>query len=95
VLIEPDGSIRIAWSADGYEAIHVRARFRSREELADYARGIADEALFDRTLAGLRTALRARYPGAFDLTTHEPQGRPWSVIVAFHPPPGTPRPDPW
>ena len=95
MLIEPDGSIRIAWSADGYEAIHVRARFRSPEELADYARGIADEALFDRTLAGLRTALRARYPGAFDLTTHEPQGRPWSVIVAFHPPPGTPRPDPW
>ena len=81
VLIESDGSIRIAWNADGYEAIHVRARFRSREELADYARGIADEALFDRTLPGLRVALRARYPGAFDLVTHEPQGRPWSVIV--------------
>ena len=96
VLIEPDGSIRIAWQADGYEAIHVRARFRSREELADYARGIADEALFDRTLAGLRVALRARYPGAFDLVTRtSPQGRPWSVIVDFHPPPGTPRPDLW
>ena len=52
VLIEADGSVRIAWKADGYEAIQVRARFRSREELADYARGIADEALFDRTLAG-------------------------------------------
>ena len=95
MLIESDGSIRIAWQADGYEAIHVRARFRSRDELADFARGIADEALFDRTLAGLRVALRARYPGAFDLLTHEPQGRPWSVDVVFHPPPGTPRPDPW
>ena len=95
VLIESDGSIRIAWNADGYEAIHVRARFRTREELADLAWGIADEALFDRTLPGLRVALRARYPGAFDLVTHEPQGRPWSVIVSFHPPPGTPRPDPW
>lgn len=95
MLIEADGSIRIAWDADGYEAIHVRARFRSPEELADYARSIADEALFDRTLAGLRVALRARYPGAFDIVTDEPPGRPWSVIVVFHPPRGTPRPDPW
>ena len=93
MLIEADGSIRIAWDADGYQAIHVRARFRSREELADYARGIADEALFDRTLSGLRVALRARYLGAFDLTTHEPPSRPWTVIVDFHPPRGTPRPD--
>lgn len=93
MLIEADGSIRIAWQADGYEAILVRARFRTREELADYARGIADEALFDRTLAGLRVALRARFPGAFDLVTHEPAGRPWSVVVTFHPPKGTPRPE--
>ena len=93
MLIESDGSIRIAWEADGYQAIHVRARFRSREELSEYARGIADEALFDRTLAGLRVALRARYPGAFDLITEQPQGRPWSVIVNFHPPKGTPRPE--
>ena len=95
MLIESDGSIRIEWNADGYEAIHVRARFRSREELAERARGIADEALFDRTLSGLRNALRARYPGEFDLVTREPPGRPWSVVVSFHPPPGIPRPDPW
>ncbi len=94
-MLEADGSIRIAWDADGYQAILVRARFRPREELAEFARGIADEALFDRTLSGLRVALRKRYPGAFDLFTHEPQGRPWSVIVVFHPPQGTPRPDPW
>ncbi len=93
VLIESDGTIRIGWDADGYEAIHVRARFRSREELAEYARGIADEALFDRTFAGLRVALRAKYPGAFDLVTKQPVGRPWTVIVDFHPPRGTPRPD--
>ena len=88
-----DGSIRIAWLADGYEAVLVRAPFRTREELAGYARGIADEALFERTVASLRVALRARYPGAFDLVTHQPAGRPWSVVVTFHPPMGTARPD--
>ena len=72
MLIEADGSIRIAWLADGYEAVLVRAPFRTREELADYARGIADEALFERTVASLRVALRARYPGAFDLVTSAP-----------------------
>ena len=94
MLIEADGSIRIAWLADGYEAVLVRAPFRAREELSDYARGIADEALFERTVASLRVALRARYPGAFDLVTHQPAGRAWSVVVTFHPPMGTPRPDP-
>lgn len=93
MLIEADGSIRIAWEADGYQAIHVRARFRTQDELAGYARGIADEALFERTVASLRVALRARYPGAFDLVTHQPPGRPWTVVVSFHPPQGTPRPE--
>ncbi len=93
MLVESDGSIRIAWDADGYDGIHVRARFRPMEDLAGYARAIADEALFERTLAGLRVALRARYPGAFEIVTREPAGRPWTVIVEFHPPRGEPRPE--
>ena len=93
MLVERDGSIRIAWHADGFEAIHVRARFRAPEELAAWARGIADEALLERTLQGLRARLRDRYPGAFDLTTRETADSPGTVIVTFHPPRGTPRPD--
>jgi hypothetical protein len=92
-LLERDGSIRIAWYADGFEAIHVRARFRTPEELAAWARDIADEALLERTLRGLRSRLRERYPGAFELTTREPVDRPGTVFVTFLPPPGTPRPD--
>jgi hypothetical protein len=94
-MLEPDGSIRIAWHADGYEAIVVRARFRSRAELDAYARGIADVALLERSRAQLAVALRRLYPGAFDLLTSEPQGRPWSVIISFHPPKGEANPDPY
>jgi hypothetical protein len=93
VLVERDGSIRIAWHADGFEAIHVRARFRTSEELADWARGIADEALLERSVRGLHARLRQRYPGAFDLQTRERPGEPGIVVVTFHPPRGTPRPD--
>ena len=92
-MIERDGSIRIAWDADGFEAIQVRARFRMPEELAAWARGIADEALLERTVHGLRSRLRERYPGAFDLSTREPFGEPGTVVITFHPPKGTPRPD--
>jgi hypothetical protein len=94
MLVEPDGSIRIAWSADGYEAIHVVARFRGQDELAGYARRIADIALLERRLPDLRVALRRAFPGAFDLTTREPSGAPWRVVVSFLPPKGEPRPEP-
>ncbi len=93
MLIEPDGSVRIAWDADGFEAIHVLARFRDRDELATYARGVADAALFERTLADLRTALRVAFPGQFDLTTRDPAGSPRRVVVSFHPPRREGRPD--
>lgn len=93
VLVERDGSIRIEWHADGFEAIFVRARFRTPDELAEWARGIADEALLERTVRDLHTRLRDRYPGAFDLTTRRPAGQPGSVLISFHPPKGTPRPD--
>jgi len=94
-MLQHDGSIRIAWQADGFEAISVRARFRPAAELEDYAKVVADVALLERTLPDLRTALRKRYPGAFDLLTDEPAAAPWQVIVSFHPPRGEPNPDPW
>lgn len=93
MLIEPDGSVRIAWQADGFEAIHVVARFREREELEHFARGVADAALFERTLHDLRVALRAAFPGAFELSTKEPHGAPWRVVITFLPPRRAGRPD--
>jgi hypothetical protein len=94
-MLQQDGSIRIAWHADGYDAILVRARFRPPEQRDDFARGVADVALLERSLPDLRTALRKRFPGAFDLLTEEPVSGSWRVIVSFHPPPGEPRPEPW
>jgi hypothetical protein len=93
MLIEPDGSVRIAWSADGFEAIQVLARFRAREELEAFARDVADAALLNRSLPDLRVALRTRFPGQFDLTTREPRDAEWRVVVSFHPPKGEPNPD--
>jgi hypothetical protein len=94
-MLQHDGSIRIAWQADGFEAIFVRARFRPSTELAAFAIGVADLALLERTLSDLRTALRKQYPGEFDLLTDEPVSAPNRVIVSFHPPRGEPNPDPW
>jgi hypothetical protein len=94
-MLQQDGSIRMAWQTDGYEAIFVRARFRPAPERDDVARGVADVALLERTLPDLRRALRARFPGAFDLLTDEPRDVPGRVIVSFHPPRGEPNPDPW
>ncbi len=94
-MLQQDGSIRIAWQADGFEAIFVRARFRPPAELDGFARTVADVALLERTLPDLRTELRKRYPGEFDLITDEPVSAPGRVIVTFHPPRGKPNPDPW
>ena len=94
-MLQQDGSIRIAWQADGFEAIVVRARFRPAHDLDGFARTVADVALLERTLPDLRNALRKRYPGAFDLVTDEPVSKPGRVIISFHPPPGEPNPDPW
>ena len=54
-------------------------------QLEDFARGVADIALLERTLPDLRVALQQRFPGAFDLLTDEPASRPWQVIVALPP----------
>jgi hypothetical protein len=94
-MLQQDGSIRIAWQADGFEAIFVRARFRPARELDGFARTVADVALLERTLSDLRNTLRKHYPGQFDLLTDEPVARPGRVIISFHPPPGEPNPDPW
>jgi hypothetical protein len=94
-MLQHDGSIRIAWHADGFEAILIRARFRPPQQLEAFAKGVADVALLERTLPDLRIALRKQFPGAFDLITSEPVTGDWQVIVSFHPPPGEPNPDPW
>ena len=45
-MLQHDGSIRIAWQADGFEAIFVRARFRPSTELEAFAKDVADEVCF-------------------------------------------------
>ena len=91
--MEADGSVRIAWEADGYVAIHVYARFWPTEALNDYARSVADAALTNRTVADLRLALRARYPGQFDFNAPDADAPDSRVRIAFHPPRGEPNPD--
>jgi hypothetical protein len=93
-MLQQDGTIAIAWQADGYDSIVVRARFRPAGELEAFARGVADVALLERSLPELRAALRRRFPGAFDLHTLEPVSGPWRVVVSFHPPRREPNPDP-
>lgn len=94
--VTPDleAGVRIAWSADGFDLIQVQARWRSREEFETFARGVADAALFNRTLPELRSALRREFPGLFDLETIRHGADGARVMVRFHPPPGRPNPDP-
>jgi hypothetical protein len=91
--VEPDGSIRIAWLADGYDAIHVYARFWPHEHLARLAQGVADAALTNRTLHDLRRALRQRFGGEFDMQAPDEDAPDRRVVLFFHPPPGEPNPD--
>jgi len=91
----PDGSVRIAWAADGYQYIDVYGRWRTRAELEAFARDVADAALFNRTVEDLRTALRRQRPGEFDLVLYPHDRAAARVVVRMHPPPGTPNPDPY
>ncbi len=88
-----DGSVRIAWEADGYRAIDVYGRWRSTPELAAFAREVADAALMNRTVADLRRALQQAHAGEFDFVPY-PHDR-WGprIVVRLHPPPGEPNPD--
>lgn len=96
-MVTPDleAGVRIAWSADGFDLIHVQARWRTREELDRFARGVADAALFNRTVSELNTALRREFPGLFELETAANDGRGARIVVRFHPPPGEPNADPY
>ena len=91
--MESDGSVRIAWQADGFVAIHVYARFWPARMLADYASAVADAALTNRSLHDLRRALRQRYPGAFEIEAPDADAPDRRVRIDFHPPRGEPNPD--
>jgi hypothetical protein len=91
--MESDGSVRIAWEADGYVAIHVYARFWPTETLNDYARAVADIALTNRTVAEVRRALRSRFPGDFEMEAPDADAPDQRVRISFRPPRGEPNPD--
>ena len=91
--MESDGSIRIAWSAEGFEAIHVYARFWPHDELARRAGAVADIALTNRTVHDLRRGLRQRFGAEFDLQSPDEDAPDKRVAVFFTPPRGTPNPE--
>jgi hypothetical protein len=95
VIPELDGSVVIAWEAEGYRQIRVTGWRRSREELTDFARGVADVALLNRSVPTLRTALRERFGGTFDLDARTARDRisEPQVLVSMHPPKGEPNPE--
>lgn len=95
MAMEQDGSVRISWQAEGYVAIHVYARFWPREDLGRFAQQVADVALTHRTLAELRRGLRRELAGSlFDIEAPDSDAPDRRVRISFHPPPGTPNPDP-
>jgi hypothetical protein len=89
----PDGSVRISWTADGYQHIDVYGRWRTRAELDSFARDVADAALFNRNLEDLRKSLQRTRPGEFDLVPYPHDRVAPRVVVRLHPPPGEPNPD--
>lgn len=92
--MERDGSIRIAWNAEGFEAIHVYARFWPHDELSRRAQEVADVALMNRTVHDLRRGLRARFSAAdFDLQSPDEDAPDRRVAVFFAPPRGVPNPE--
>lgn len=92
--MEADGSVRIAWEADGYEAIHVYAQFWPAPELGRFAGTVADIALTNRTLADLRRGMRREYLAAYDMEAPDADAPDRRVAIRFLPPPGEPNPDP-
>lgn len=92
--VEPDGSIRIHWQAEGYEAIHVYGHFWPADEVRRRAGAVADVALTNRTVHDLRRGLRQHFGGSFDLRAPDEAAPDRRVVVSFHPPTGRPNPDP-
>src|SRR3954451_20537752 len=91
--MESDGSVRIAWMADGFEAIHVYARFWPSTVVAERAQDVADVALTNRTVHDLRRGLRARFAGTFQLQAPDEDAPSSRVAIFFDPPLGDPNPD--
>lgn len=91
-----DGSVRISWEADGFVGVRVLAERRPTSELVEFARRVADVALFNRTAHTLRSGLRDEFgAAAFEIDTGNARGdrRDDHVIVRFLPPRGAPNPD--
>ena len=91
--MERDGSVRIAWNTDGFEAIHVYARFWPSNEVARRASVVADVALTNRTVHDLRRGLRAAFGGEFQLQAPDEDAPDRRVAIFFDPPAGDPNPD--
>ena len=85
--------MRIHWQADGYEAIHVYGRFWPPDEVRNRASGVADVALTNRTVHDLRSGLRQRFGGSFDMEAPDQDAPDRRVVISFHPPRGEPNPD--
>lgn len=91
--MQDDGSVRIAWAADGFEAIHVYGHFWSPEEVRRRAQGVADVALVNRNLHDLRRGLRQTFGGTFSLQAPDEDAPDKRVAVFFDPPVGPPNPN--
>ncbi len=91
--MESDGSVRIAWSTEGFEAIHVYARFWPSGEVERRASVVADVALTNRTVHDLRRVLRAEFGGDFQLQAPDEDAPDRRVAIFFNPPRGRPNPD--
>jgi hypothetical protein len=91
--VEQDGSVRIHWLADGFEAIHVYARFWPPDEVARRAQVVADVALTNRTVHDLRRGLRQHFGGGFEIQAPDEDAPDSRVAIYFDPPRGTPNPD--
>ena len=91
--MERDGSVRIAWFAEGFEAIHVYARFWPSGEVQRRAQVVADIALTNRTVHDLRRGLRVSFGGGFSVQAPDEDAPDRRVAVFFDPPRGTPNPD--
>ena len=92
--LELDGTVRIAWLADGLTAIHVAAPRRSRAELDAFASVVADVALLERSVRGVRSALRDRYPGKLESQVRDHGGDAAAphLLVTLRPPRHEPDP---
>jgi len=94
VELELDGAVRIAWLADGMTSIHVAAPQRPRAELDAFASIVADIALLERTVHGVRTALRDRFPGALEsqVRDHGRDAQTPYLLITLRPPRHEPDP---